>query len=1327
VTTTRNQPAAFDTTAFHELYERGDFPQALRLLEGSGLLVALEARNDDLELTAAALTVANLYRDLGRFGAAESFYLQALRGLAQAPGKGCPAYASGLVEFSRLHRELRRSDKALSLLEQARKVHQTTATPDPVAHARCLQGLAELYDDLDRRRDAKAALLSARKLLEQPGTPATELADLLQTEAWVLYRLHGGWDSISRLRQALAISHDQRGEDHPGTVQAGYRLGCLLLSFDQLNEAAPLIERAVNLRRQRFGEETPRHAYDLAALARLRLLQGEPREAERLARRSLELLRSLLGEQHPDVAGGYGELGQVLLAQREMTEARGCLERALEIERDVWGQGHSKVVDAELCLAELEVASGRHHEAVERLQGALELLEQHSDDVRFDQVQANLALAQLFLQAGQLDEATPLLGRARFLVGEVPTTDPFLHGQVLVLAVRLALYRGEAQDARPLLAEARRAMAKLPSHYSQVMELDCLHATLARAEGNPAEAVRTAREAVGRAEQTGSAWLPNMLGFLAEELHASGDLVESERAYETALDVQRRRRGADHPDLVWVLRGLARLHLSRGNLAGAEVRFRQALEIRSHSLGDSHPDTAESLADMASMLHQRGDLLAAEGLIRRALDIRRASLGESHPDTLSSQHGLALALWGRGETTEATLLLEKAVALTGPDGSQRSALQHTLAGLWNARGERFRALALLREVLSAHEKLVGDSHAGLIPVLSDLAAVQSGLGDHLAARELLERIGRLSASSPGADPLAQAADLVALAGSHRQLGNLERASSLDWQVLDTVRAHLPQRDPRLVGYLRDFACTAQARRDYAVAQQHCQEALGLVVEFGGSRHPLAAAIWGDLAALEVVRGKPSSATALYQRSAEMFREAVGEDHPDHAGARRTLGLHLQLQGEYAGAERELGRHLEIVRRTVGADHPCLALAQQDLAELRWHSGDLAGAEATYREALELVRRSDGQVDAIHANLLHRLGLLVRRQGRLDEAAGLLRHVLEIDCLARCEAGAAHLESRQELAQIDAARGEIGPALDGFLRVLAAQDELIPAFACLTAGVGRDRLLSAPWRLTESLLTLALEQSEGVEPALAAVLHWKALTPNNLALEGRETLRRRHPLLSREIDRLYDLGIQIACRRMQGPGQEGLQGHADLLHRWEEERHPVEERLAGDIPQLARLRSLRSVSVDNLRKVLPGGATLVELVRFQPSDFKAVCAGQDGRLPARYLAFVIRGKEDRVDLVDLGLAADLERRRGRDVLKQALSAHLSAAQQLIVATDGRLGHSALRGLGQSGATRREVRSGRQLLSALLGPVKVGWLGRLRGWFQGGWSAARGNRE
>src|SRR5262249_55302697 len=145
-----------------------------------------------------------------------------------------------------------------------------------------------------------------------------------------------------------------------------------------------------------------------------------------------------------------------------------------------------------------------------------------------------------------------------------------------------------------------------------------------------------------------------------------------------------------------------------------------------------------------------------------------------------------------------------------------------------------------------------------------------------------------------------------------------------------------------------------------------------------------------------------------------------------------------------------------------------------------------------------------------------------------------------------------------------------------------------------------------------------------------------------------------------------------------------------------------------------LRTLRGVHVADVQKALPPGTTLVELVRFLPRDFVKECAGSDRQLPPRYVAFTVRGGETDVSLIDLGPAADLERRGGWELLGRGLAGRLSG-QQLIVATDGRLGRAAF-GRAGLGVNAREVGSGRELVAPLLAPARPGWLARLRAWIQ-----------
>src|SRR5262249_17444214 len=158
---------------------------------------------------------------------------------------------------------------------------------------------------------------------------------------------------------------------------------------------------------------------------------------------------------------------------------------------------------------------------------------------------------------------------------------------------------------------------------------------------------------------------------------------------------------------------------------------------------------------------------------------------------------------------------------------------------------------------------------------------------------------------------------------------------------------------------------------------------------------------------------------------------------------------------------------------------------------------------------------------------------------------------------------------------------------------------------------------------------------------AAVLRWKGFGTADMVPGDRAALRRCRPTLARELDRLFDLSMQIASRLIRGAGLDGLQLHHDLLRRWGEERQGLDTKLAGSVPGLARLLAVRSVDVPALRRTLPVDNTFIELVRFQPRDFTEMCAGRDGMLPPRYLAFVLQASDAKVIMRDLGPAADLE--------------------------------------------------------------------------------------
>jgi tetratricopeptide (TPR) repeat protein len=1295
------------------LYEGGEYQQALSLID-SGLLALLNDRPDDPDLAGSALLVANLYRDLGRYTAAEAFYLQALAGLAAA-GKDRPGYARGLADLAALYEQLGRYPQALELYASARAIHEAAEGPDPAGHARCLQEHGCLLDLLGHRREAVECLGRARGVLEHASANPVALAGLLLKEAWVFCRVHGVLDAVRRAREALEIYRRHVGERHPGTAQARHQLGRLLVSLFQLDEAEALLEASATWFRESQGEESPRHTGVLESLAMLRLAQGEPRQAEALARRALDVTTAGLGDGHLWAAQSQQTLGHVLLANRRLADAAECFERAYEIVQERLGQEHPCCAEIQLDLAEIREVAARHHEAIELTRAALATLERHPDDVRFERVGALLALARLTTSGGELKESADLAARASVLAAD-PGPDPFLLAPALLMQSQLHSARGESAAAARLLDEADRSLTQLPAHHPLRAEAASTRAGLAWMQGDPQRGVRLATDAARRLEQAEgerSPSLPAALRFLADQQHQAGDLAAAESSYERAFDLQKRRLGREHPDLAVTLRGLARLHLSRGNQQAANVRFRQALEIRQAALGHRHPDTAESLVDLAALAHQCRDLAAAEILYRKAIEVRAECLGESHPDTAAAIHGLATVVWSSGDAASSADLIERALAPLEEGHPQREALRHTLALMCNSRGEAGRALQLLGQVRAAYEKAVGEDHDGLVLVLGDLARIHSGLGDHLEARELLVRIHRIHAGSPIPQPFQEALDLVNLSDSYRQLNDLDRAGEVAQRALGLARSHLAN-EPGLFGCLTHCSRVCRGQRRFRTASRLLAEAEQLVRRAGGDQNAFLASVWSEQGAVAVARGRPRQATPLYERAAELARLTLGEDHPDHAATRRLLGLHLQSLAEYEKAEQQLRRYLEIVRRTAGPDHPGLALAIQLLAGLYHQRGDLASAEAECRKALELIRLSEQPVDAIHASGLHALAVLQRLQGRLAEAEELLNKALEIDReSASGEAGNGHLDTQAELALVEAARGKFDAAQERFLRVLAARESLAGAFNCLPPGPGRDALLAAPWNLVEQVLTLALSAPSTAGKVFDFCLRWHALMLGEFALGERATLRRRQPANAKELDRLIDLNLQIAGRLINGAGPDGLQMHRDFLARWGQERERLEEHLSSTVPQLARLRAWHRVDAAGVRAALPPGGALVELVRFRPRDFAEMCAGREGLLPARCMAFVVKSGNEGVAMIDVGSADALEGRDGADALRAVLATHLAGCTFLVAGSGGRLKRVGFKNLVPA-VEARVVRSGREITCELLESKSEGWLERLKGW-------------
>jgi eukaryotic-like serine/threonine-protein kinase len=240
-------------------------------------------------------------------------------------------------------------------------------------------------------------------------------------------------------------------------------LGVAYRSLGRYEEAGPLLEEALAVRRQALGEEHVLVAESLHNLANVERHLRRPEEAERLTRQALEIQRRAFPRGHRNLARGLNNLASLL---REKAEAAGEAGRPLLIEAE--------------ALARASLAMKQRLFSEENVEVALSLN----------------TLAAILVAADKPAEAEPLLRRSIALRRKLDgPLSPGLAQSINNLAVLLA-NQGRLTEAEALHRQSLAMRRKLypEGHPDLLRSLERLGSLRAR-QGDSAEAAALSREA----------------------------------------------------------------------------------------------------------------------------------------------------------------------------------------------------------------------------------------------------------------------------------------------------------------------------------------------------------------------------------------------------------------------------------------------------------------------------------------------------------------------------------------------------------------------------------------------------------------------------------------------------------------------------------------------------------------------------------------------------------------------------------------------------------------------------------------------------------------
>ncbi|MEM7353792.1 MAG: serine/threonine-protein kinase [Acidobacteriota bacterium] len=425
--------------------------------------------------------------------------------------------------------------------------------------------------------------------------------------------------------------------------------------------ARQILEAGAARVRQDLTGQAEVQATLMDAIGRAYWSLGLTEQASPLLEEALGLRRSAHGLAHPEVAMSLGHLAGLREDEGQYQEAEAIYRQALAMQTDLFGSHDPRLVPTLHGMMDVDLRLSRFDQAEDRARQALEILRQHhaADDLR---MAVGLdALAEVLRRQGDLPRTADLYRQALALRRrDLPERHPDILNNLANLGTVLSL-AGQATEAVALSRETL-TLARVvygPEHPEVLTMLHNLAQMLFEAgdleasEAAHREVLALRRAHHGKTHPVVAVTLNN----LAAVLEMEGELEQALALHRQALAIRRAAFGEHHHAVANSLCGMGTVQRRAGRLAEAESHHRQCLGILRRLRGEQHPVVSHALDALGKTLIERGELQTAMALLQQSLAIRQAAFAEGHWRIAQSQQAIGWCLTAMDRFAEAEPLL----------------------------------------------------------------------------------------------------------------------------------------------------------------------------------------------------------------------------------------------------------------------------------------------------------------------------------------------------------------------------------------------------------------------------------------------------------------------------------------------------------------------------------------------------------------------------------------------------------------------------------------------------------------------------------------------
>ena len=382
--------------------------------------------------------------------------------------------------------------------------------------------------------------------------------------------------------------------------------------------------------------------------------------------------------------------------------------------------------------------------------------------------------------------------------------------------------------------------------------------------------------------------------------------------------------------------------------------------------------------------------------------------------------------------------------------------------------------------------------------------------------------------------------------------------------------------------------------DYEIAIKNYEISLLIFKQTLGEEHPDYASSLNNLGILYYEMRDYKAAEPYYKQALEIRKKALGEEHPDYASSLNNLGILYSDMGDYKAAEPYYKQALEIRKKALGEEHPDYASGLNNLGSLYSDMGDYKAAEPYYKQALDIYKKALGEEHPDYASGLNNLGILYSDMGDYKAAEPYKKQALEIRKKALGEENPDYLTTENGYAYFLSITNRENQAYEILKKNFSKKSkEIADNFEWLN-----DNQKEAYWKkesaFYDNLSWFANEAFEKV-PEAVGLNYNAAIVTKGKMLEAKISSENYY----REVDELRE---ELAFRRrliakMESDGST----EKDKLEKLHKEADSLDKRLTLSWPEYAQQKKNLSITWNQVQQNLDKGEAAIEFVRFFNAD------------------------------------------------------------------------------------------------------------------------------